>query len=276
MVSHAQKFKTNREKWVPNNFVIIFTSLSFFAVQFFQLRAHMYQARSLIGSDASGLSDPFARVICGEYCRITQVRITELSLSVFWKRLLLRPYMADRHWFTNCKLSNDNKRQVGAHACSFPERWTVQFKRQGHDCSYRGLNTVSPARCLALPNKMFSTLKLRVKKEPGKDYNKIEILRSKIYSGFKNQTGFLLRKPIFFLSLISSFKGHWRDFVADLGRASHLRRDPGLRPQGGHQGQPAHRHHRGLWPRQGKPKRPVLTFRHLIASKSADQKFVAE
>ena len=43
--------------------------------QFFQLRAHMYQARSLIGSDASGLSDPFARVICGEYCRITQVHI---------------------------------------------------------------------------------------------------------------------------------------------------------------------------------------------------------
>ena len=33
----------------------------------------MYQARSLIGSDASGLSDPFARVIIGEYCKVTQV-----------------------------------------------------------------------------------------------------------------------------------------------------------------------------------------------------------
>ena len=41
--------------------------------QFFQVRAHMYQARSLIGSDASGLSDPFARVIIGEYCKTTQV-----------------------------------------------------------------------------------------------------------------------------------------------------------------------------------------------------------
>ena len=41
--------------------------------QFFQVRAHMYQARSLIGSDASGLSDPFARVIIGEWCKITQV-----------------------------------------------------------------------------------------------------------------------------------------------------------------------------------------------------------
>jgi len=37
----------------------------------------MYQARSLIGSDASGLSDPFARVVCGEYCKTTQVRPRE-------------------------------------------------------------------------------------------------------------------------------------------------------------------------------------------------------
>ena len=35
----------------------------------------MYQARSLIGSDASGLSDPFARVIIGEYCKTTQVNL---------------------------------------------------------------------------------------------------------------------------------------------------------------------------------------------------------
>ncbi len=41
--------------------------------QYFQLRANIYQARSLIGSDNSGLSDPFARVIIGEYCRTTQV-----------------------------------------------------------------------------------------------------------------------------------------------------------------------------------------------------------
>ena len=31
----------------------------------FQLRAHIFQARNLIGSDDSGLSDPFARVIIG-------------------------------------------------------------------------------------------------------------------------------------------------------------------------------------------------------------------
>lgn len=37
------------------------------------MRANVYQARSLIGSDASGLSDPFARVIIGEHCKSTQV-----------------------------------------------------------------------------------------------------------------------------------------------------------------------------------------------------------
>ncbi|XP_020294411.1 otoferlin-like isoform X2 [Pseudomyrmex gracilis] len=53
----------------------------------FQLRAHMYQARSLIGSDASGLSDPFARVVCGELCKSTQV--IDETLSPTWDELLL-------------------------------------------------------------------------------------------------------------------------------------------------------------------------------------------
>ncbi|XP_043482896.1 otoferlin-like isoform X2 [Leptopilina heterotoma] len=53
----------------------------------FQLRAHMYQARSLIGSDASGLSDPFARVICGEFCKSTQV--IDETLSPTWDELLV-------------------------------------------------------------------------------------------------------------------------------------------------------------------------------------------
>ncbi|XP_073975608.1 otoferlin-like isoform X1 [Rhodnius prolixus] len=53
----------------------------------FQLRAYMYQARSLIGSDASGLSDPFARVIVGEYCQTTQV--IDETLSPTWDELLV-------------------------------------------------------------------------------------------------------------------------------------------------------------------------------------------
>ena len=49
----------------------------------------MYQARSLIGSDASGLSDPFARVICGEYCKTTQVSGVYVSTEYMMKENLV-------------------------------------------------------------------------------------------------------------------------------------------------------------------------------------------
>lgn len=39
----------------------------------YTLRAHMYQARAVLGSDASGLSDPFARVLFGRYLEKTRV-----------------------------------------------------------------------------------------------------------------------------------------------------------------------------------------------------------
>ncbi|XP_038103984.1 otoferlin isoform X1 [Culex quinquefasciatus] len=53
----------------------------------FQMRAHVYQARSLIGSDASGLSDPYATVYITELSRTTQV--IEETLSPTWDELLL-------------------------------------------------------------------------------------------------------------------------------------------------------------------------------------------
>ena len=67
------------------------------------MRAYVYQARSLIGSDDSGLSDPFARVIMGEYCKTTQVlnislimnikenlfQVIEETLSPTWDELLV-------------------------------------------------------------------------------------------------------------------------------------------------------------------------------------------
>lgn len=40
----------------------------------FELRCHIFQARSLIGSDSTGLSDPFARVVFCGYSATTQVR----------------------------------------------------------------------------------------------------------------------------------------------------------------------------------------------------------
>uniref|UniRef100_A0A182N8H2 C2 domain-containing protein n=1 Tax=Anopheles dirus TaxID=7168 RepID=A0A182N8H2_9DIPT len=53
----------------------------------FQLRAHIYQARSLIGSDASGLSDPYATVYVTEHAKTTQV--IEETLSPTWDELLV-------------------------------------------------------------------------------------------------------------------------------------------------------------------------------------------
>ncbi|CAG9137571.1 unnamed protein product [Plutella xylostella] len=52
-----------------------------------KLRAYVYQARSLIGSDASGLSDPFAKVIIGESSSTTQV--IDETLSPTWDELLV-------------------------------------------------------------------------------------------------------------------------------------------------------------------------------------------
>ncbi|KAL4236528.1 C2 domain [Mactra antiquata] len=62
--------------------VIIYTEK-----QSFQLRGHMYQARSLIGSDASGLSDPFARIAFGDQSVCTQV--IEETLSPTWDEMLI-------------------------------------------------------------------------------------------------------------------------------------------------------------------------------------------
>jgi otoferlin len=53
----------------------------------FQMRAHIYQARSLIGSDASGLSDPYAVVHITEFAKTTQV--IEETLSPTWDELLV-------------------------------------------------------------------------------------------------------------------------------------------------------------------------------------------
>ncbi|XP_054723978.1 otoferlin-like [Uloborus diversus] len=55
--------------------------------QVFELRCHMYQARSLIGSDSSGLSDPFARVLFSDISQTTQV--IDETLSPTWDEMLL-------------------------------------------------------------------------------------------------------------------------------------------------------------------------------------------
>ncbi|KAM9788060.1 otoferlin-like [Syngnathus typhle] len=62
-------------------------SLTYMMKQIFQLRVHMYQARSLFAADSTGLSDPFARVFFS-----TQTQVTEVlpeTLCPTWDQLLL-------------------------------------------------------------------------------------------------------------------------------------------------------------------------------------------
>uniref|UniRef100_A0A8B9DAY7 Otoferlin n=1 Tax=Anser cygnoides TaxID=8845 RepID=A0A8B9DAY7_ANSCY len=61
--------------------------LSIAEKQVFQLRAHMYQARSLFAADSSGLSDPFARVFFTSQSQCTEV-LNE-TLCPTWDQLLV-------------------------------------------------------------------------------------------------------------------------------------------------------------------------------------------
>ncbi|XP_030260661.1 otoferlin isoform X13 [Sparus aurata] len=62
-------------------------SLIYNMKQVFQLRAHMYQARSLFAADSSGLSDPFARVFFSTHSQVTEV-LSE-TLCPTWDQLLV-------------------------------------------------------------------------------------------------------------------------------------------------------------------------------------------
>ncbi|XP_043565934.1 fer-1-like protein 4 [Chiloscyllium plagiosum] len=54
---------------------------------YFQLRAHMYQARGVLAADDTGLSDTFARVVFSTQCQST--RYLEETLSPLWSEMLL-------------------------------------------------------------------------------------------------------------------------------------------------------------------------------------------
>ncbi|KPP78333.1 otoferlin-like [Scleropages formosus] len=62
-------------------------SLTYTMRQVFQLRVHMYQARSLFAADSTGLSDPFARVFFSTQSQVTEV-LNE-TLCPTWDQLLL-------------------------------------------------------------------------------------------------------------------------------------------------------------------------------------------
>uniref|UniRef100_A0A8C1QKP3 Otoferlin n=2 Tax=Cyprinus carpio TaxID=7962 RepID=A0A8C1QKP3_CYPCA len=56
-------------------------------LQIFQLRVHIYQARSLFAADSTGLSDPFARVFFSTHSQVTEV-LNE-TLCPTWDQLLV-------------------------------------------------------------------------------------------------------------------------------------------------------------------------------------------
>ncbi|XP_062379458.1 otoferlin-like [Sardina pilchardus] len=62
-------------------------SLIYTMKQVFQLRVHMYQARSLFAADSSGLSDPFTRVFFSTHSQVTEV-LNE-TLCPTWDQLLV-------------------------------------------------------------------------------------------------------------------------------------------------------------------------------------------
>ncbi|KAI4905468.1 hypothetical protein NFI96_028100 [Prochilodus magdalenae] len=62
-------------------------SLIYTMKQIFQLRVHMYQARSLFAADSTGLSDPFARVFFSSHSQVTE--ILNETLCPTWDQLLV-------------------------------------------------------------------------------------------------------------------------------------------------------------------------------------------
>ncbi|XP_062864131.1 otoferlin isoform X2 [Trichomycterus rosablanca] len=62
-------------------------SLIYTMKQIFQLRVHMYQARSLFAADSTGLSDPFARVFFSTHSQVTE--IVNETLCPTWDQLLV-------------------------------------------------------------------------------------------------------------------------------------------------------------------------------------------
>lgn len=52
---------------------------------YFQLRAHLYQARGILPADDNGLSNPFARVVFSTHCQTTRVRPLKLLPLSSWE-----------------------------------------------------------------------------------------------------------------------------------------------------------------------------------------------
>uniref|UniRef100_A0AAY4DVA5 C2 domain-containing protein n=1 Tax=Denticeps clupeoides TaxID=299321 RepID=A0AAY4DVA5_9TELE len=74
-------------KYAKNCFSINVKSSVLPDSRYFQLRAHIYQARGIIAADDNGLSDPFTKVVFSTQCQVT--RVMEETLSPTWTQLLV-------------------------------------------------------------------------------------------------------------------------------------------------------------------------------------------
>uniref|UniRef100_A0A670XYJ0 C2 domain-containing protein n=1 Tax=Pseudonaja textilis TaxID=8673 RepID=A0A670XYJ0_PSETE len=82
------KYVKNSTADLPEEFKPIYDKTQKLAnFSYFQLRAHLYQARGILSADENGLSDPFARVVFSTQCQSTMV--LEETLSPMWNELLL-------------------------------------------------------------------------------------------------------------------------------------------------------------------------------------------
>lgn len=62
--------------------------------RYFQLRAHIYQARGIIAANDNGLSDPFAKVVFSTQCQVTQVSsVRLLKLNGLGYHVVLREHI---------------------------------------------------------------------------------------------------------------------------------------------------------------------------------------
>ena len=70
---------------LPNNIDTYPTSLIYNDASTYILRAYMYQARTVLGADESGLSDPFARVMFGH--SMEETRIIKQTRTPVWNQM---------------------------------------------------------------------------------------------------------------------------------------------------------------------------------------------
>lgn len=106
--------------------------------QIFQLRVHMYQARSLFAADSTGLSDPFARVFFSTQSQVTEVSM--LKKCPFIPSWMAESAIMSLGWFLNSGSAWDTVPNMGSAACLWERGvvwWSLRAQRRPpHHCHW--------------------------------------------------------------------------------------------------------------------------------------------